>query len=365
MKKNIAFFFLFLSFFGFSQNDTLFYTGFDSLIVDVNEKLDPVASNKLDVHTWMRASISSSLSSKILSEADNEEWYDSDLWEKWHKMSYTELLGTTTLDDTVLYNVYQKNVGYRSFSWFQVPGQAQNLMLSEPIFLGDSASVLKWKSMPIQGPRFQDGYKVYVSEGGGHTIETFPVFDLEPNFVMKQLDVSTSSPDSAITSLKMLLDDFDLIPEDGTDHINYRLPDTFGGIVDSTRQIPFMQEFELDLSEYSGFIQIAFYHDSYDNNGIMLDDILVTGTGSVGMHEKNKLGFNLYPNPAINSIYLKMEDGSTINDVSIFTLKGQLVSKVTYKSFQIIDVSTLKPGSYLIKVTTESGYYSTRFSKIK
>ena len=56
-----------------------------------------------------KRSILQSLSSKILSEVDNEEWYDSDLWEKWHKMSYTELLETTTLDDT-LYNVYRKNV---------------------------------------------------------------------------------------------------------------------------------------------------------------------------------------------------------------------------------------------------------------
>ena len=92
---------------------------------------------------------------------------------------------------------------------------------------------------------------------------------------------------------------------------------------------------------------------------------MVTGTGTLGTNKVSKEGISLYPNPAVNSVYLKMEDESLISTVSIFDLKGRLVSEITYTPYQAIDISKLKAGSYLIKVTSESGYYSIGFSKIK
>lgn len=72
-------------------------------------------------------------------------------------------------------------------------------------------------------------------------------------------------------------------------------------------------------------------------------------------------GLNLYPNPAHDYLYLK-DTFDPISVYSVYNLCGTIVIKDQLKD-GIIDISTIKPGLYLITIETQSGVYSGKFVK--
>jgi pectate lyase len=61
----------------------------------------------------------------------------------------------------------------------------------------------------------------------------------------------------------------------------------------------------------------------------------------------------LYPNPVINTLYLSGSN-QKIEKIAIYTLTGILV-KSAGNNTELIDVSNLSPGSYIVKVNTDQG----------
>ena len=272
---------------GKSQFDTLLYNGFSFLAVDSNSYFQLGETNKanLEYQGWKTRSDLRALANSITEDTESYIWFDDQIWRSWHIIPYTDSIDTIITDDVITYDT-TANFGLRSFSWFENPNRAATVLMTPPVFMNDNTGKLHWRSMPLQGPRHQDGYKVYILDGGSNTPDNVPFQTMDYDFAMKELDVTNSSPLPTITSLVELQNDFGFVPENGTNHLRYTLPDSNElGQIDSTRQHPFMQQFELSLSDYTGFIQIAFVHDSYDNNGIILDDILITGTGTIGTNE--------------------------------------------------------------------------------
>lgn len=78
------------------------------------------------------------------------------------------------------------------------------------------------------------------------------------------------------------------------------------------------------------------------------------GIGNIGEDE-----FQVQPNPAKNIITIKTS--SLIQSVTIYDLQGRLISTTSEAS--TIDVSTLRPGSYLVEVKTAKGKSIQRFVK--
>lgn len=73
-------------------------------------------------------------------------------------------------------------------------------------------------------------------------------------------------------------------------------------------------------------------------------------TASTGQNEIFAEQVNVFPNPSQNEIYIS---GVDVAHVEVYNLLGDLVERTTQKT---IDLSNVKPGVYLIKVSNKQGY---------
>lgn len=93
---------------------------------------------------------------------------------------------------------------------------------------------------------------------------------------------------------------------------------------------------------------------------IMLADFKSSAV-SISSIEKNS--FNIYPNPAQNTINLKgLENISSNAIIEIYSIIGVKVAEVEY-SGNSIDVSAFQSGVYLLKVSDKNKSYSQTFIK--
>ncbi len=111
--------------------------------------------------------------------------------------------------------------------------------------------------------------------------------------------------------------------------------------------------------------------DTFSNNANIYFDYnfpILTNTASTTIQILGNTDFSfgdyltLYPNPAQNSLNIKMNNEITISSISLYNPIGQLVLITTNPS-ENIDVSTLKTGSYFIKVISDRGISTTQFIK--
>lgn len=72
--------------------------------------------------------------------------------------------------------------------------------------------------------------------------------------------------------------------------------------------------------------------------------------------------FSLSPVPAKNTLTITAKQNVTLNSVNIYNIMGQLV-KVNTNPNETIDVSSLKTGTYLIKIFSDNGTATSRFIK--
>lgn len=60
-------------------------------------------------------------------------------------------------------------------------------------------------------------------------------------------------------------------------------------------------------------------------------------------------GFNFYPNPAQNKVYIENTENSNLN-LSIFSSVGELVLNKNFTTTNVLDISDLESGSYFISI---------------
>jgi uncharacterized repeat protein (TIGR02059 family) len=90
--------------------------------------------------------------------------------------------------------------------------------------------------------------------------------------------------------------------------------------------------------------------------GVLATPINEHGTGNTLM---------VYPNPATNSIFLSIPGDQEIKDARIYNLTGHFIL-APFTDDKMIDISTLKPGIYLIEIADRKGnMYRNRFIKIQ
>lgn len=94
-----------------------------------------------------------------------------------------------------------------------------------------------------------------------------------------------------------------------------------------------------------------------DDNGCVDTSDCISIT-TVGLDVLNSYVFHLYPNPAKDQLFVKINSESLKYEIR--DVHGKKVCQGTEK---IIDVSTLAPGSYFIQLVTEEGAYTRRWSK--
>jgi PKD repeat protein len=141
-------------------------------------------------------------------------------------------LQTTTPGDT--------NFVATSSSWFTPAGTANNVLILSAIN-PCANTIMKWSSAPYEGPAFMDGYKVKVSTTGTN------ITDFTTTLFTAAESVNGSATPSA-----------------GTVHTSYN----------GTNGV--LQNWSINLGAYDNqTIYIAFFHDSNDDNLIMLDNIFI------------------------------------------------------------------------------------------
>ena len=352
----------------FTQADTIFYTSFDSidylqeepqsgyegkiLLYGEDSLIYPGTVYDNNLWYWFNADGDQLGISDHYEEQEDVAIYLDSTWTKWHMYPYDDLISTGETNGRHTFDTI-KNWGVRAISWFASPSQAYNLLLSKPIFLSDpSISSLSWRSKPLQGPRFQDGYKVYVIPGWWYTAESIDWTQFEPVFTMKEMN-SVPSPSQQDSSLFKIEQNQGFLPSDGVMHDNYSLPEPTGsGLVDSSRQIPFMQEFDVSLENVSGgYIQILFLHDAHDDNAILIDDILLMGAdaGPIAVEETQAIEINVYPNPASESVMIAVGERLIGGNLLLSDLQGRVLKRTKIRDRQVrLELEGIASGMYQI-----------------
>jgi len=102
------------------------------------------------------------------------------------------------------------------------------------------------------------------------------------------------------------------------------------------------------------------YEFRYEGELVYLDitntegDVAIFWATTLSNENFDESQFAIYPNPVANELYIESEQVQ-IKRVVIFTLNGKQVLDVNFQKDQLIDVSNLSKGLYLVKVETGNG----------
>ncbi|HLP11071.1 MAG TPA: T9SS type A sorting domain-containing protein [Flavobacteriales bacterium] len=104
--------------------------------------------------------------------------------------------------------------------------------------------------------------------------------------------------------------------------------------------------------------QKIYYHQK---NGMLVYTMYMRyRTGTIGLNELNShSAYNVYPNPVSNILHI--ETSSTNLSCRVFSTTGQL--QLAFANQNTIDVSSLSPGLYLIKIDDKNSSLTKRFVK--
>ncbi|MBS1535106.1 MAG: VCBS repeat-containing protein [Bacteroidetes bacterium] len=92
---------------------------------------------------------------------------------------------------------------------------------------------------------------------------------------------------------------------------------------------------------------------------------IVEGQGILGLNESNLTRqLYLFPNPTQSMLHFSLPDETQISGIQIYNALGQLVHEAADTSqTKTIDVSSLKKGSYLLKINLNQGWSTSKFFK--
>jgi hypothetical protein len=112
---------------------------------------------------------------------------------------------------------------------------------------------------------------------------------------------------------------------------------------------------------------LAFEATGKFGYGIVLDDVIVEESSTVGIAEENaETTSNIFPNPASGSFQFKsvIPNNDIINEVEIYDLLGNLVNKImpekTGNNLYSIDISDIDAGMYYLTYMVNSKKYSEK-----
>jgi hypothetical protein len=247
-----------------------------------------------------------------------------------------------------------QNSAFTSCSWLEDETMAnENWLITPPIYVADSTTVLSWRSLSFEGPGFMDGYKILVSTS---TNEPFTGAFTDTIFVAAEM-ISALDPGS--------LDPSDYILSPGYVHANW-YTDTAYFYLASPGAPTYQGRLEphlVYLSDYVGqSIYIAFLHDSTNDNIMQLDDITIIHgyTSSAPIPEKKDLFLEISPNPATTmarvSWQTESREAGRLLLTNLFgeTLLEHALNDLSTGSFQLT-IQQIPAGLYPCTLQTAGG----------
>lgn len=123
------------------------------------------------------------------------------------------------------------------------------------------------------------------------------------------------------------------------------------------------QSFDCATNEYPYYSGLRCYDDTiighYETTGINGECELI-----VGMNEIQKSEIGIYPNPASDFTIVKGIEKSSYT-VQIYSIGGRLILEENSESGEVLDISKLDSGSYILKIIENGSIiYTRRFAKI-
>lgn len=257
-------------------------------------------------------------------------------------------------------NVDSSDIVMASNSWTNSPIPVANYLILPPIHLNDASGMLYWKSAPFQTPRYLDGLQVLVS-----TTDNFDVSFLDTLKLFAEYITGDAQPGDSSFSNFTFSDGY-VFGEDGT-YIEYN--------GDSIRFNGILRPDSVSLASYSGMdIYIAFCHGTTDDNLMSVDDIKVTGNGTiVGVNDPQIIPgeLNVFPNPTSDRFKVQYTlTATTYVELELYDALGRQV-KVISGGTQIkgpysfnVDLKGFAAGTYNVVLKTSSGEKSVRLTKL-
>jgi len=246
---------------------------------------------------------------------------------------------------------------YMSVSWMEGFAEGnRNWLITPGIYLSDDSGELTWKSAPYQTPLWADGYSVYISTTDNSDLSFTELIAQYGQYLGSNSDTGATGDYS--------LYDFSEGIVHGADGAYIEIGD------DLQRHSGVLRPNTVSLAAYAGqTVYIAFVHDSDDDNILFIDDIQVTGNGSLVAIEEFADGemFKVGPNPTSDFITVSYELYD-LSDVvfEVFDVSGKKIIS-DYKGTQmtgshqfIYDLSELTPGNYSVVLNTSNGVSSTQ-----
>lgn len=250
------------------------------------------------------------------------------------------------------------NLVMASNSWTTPVDVTYNYLILPPIHLNDASGMFSWKTAPRQTPRYLDGLQVLLS-----TSQNFE--NAFTDTLRNYAECICSGGDSSSNFSDYTFSNGFVFGQDGQ-YIEY--------LTDSFRFRGILRPDSVSLSGYSGqTIYIAFLHGSTDDYLISIDDIKITGNGTVladipANHQNDLYAF---PNPANEKFTIEYSLPVTGPvSLNVFDLSGKKVKSIlnnicvkgdyTYD----IDVIDLPAGIYNVVLKTMQGEQVSKITKM-
>jgi hypothetical protein len=195
-----------------------------------------------------------------------------------------------------------------STSFYEPVGQANKWLITPAITLGDYGNYLSWQAKS-HDPSYPENYKVLISTSNqvADFIDTVRLIVLEnPEWTTREIELS-------------------------------------------------------DLGFNGQTVYLAFVNNTNDGYKLYLDDINVRKNDPVGLQELTDVQIQVYPNPTTGNI--KINCDKEINQVSVFSLEGKLMNEFNYNNGNLIDISNLNSGIYLLRIEIAGSIKTIRIIK--
>ena len=103
--------------------------------------------------------------------------------------------------------------------------------------------------------------------------------------------------------------------------------------------------------------------ESLAQTTVVVDDV----TLRLAQSDQISLNMKLYPNPSQEKIMLEISGATETHQIMIFDLSGKLIQSIKPTQTGLVhklNISTLPAGTYVLRLNTEKGSISRKFSKI-
>ena len=123
-----------------------------------------------------------------------------------------------------------------------------------------------------------------------------------------------------------------------------------------------------DNSMMSGETNSSFIPTKSGNYAVIITEGSCSKTSAcvsfvtLGLNELSLKKVNIYPNPVQNELFVEVKN-EQITKIDIIDFSGKVIKSIANSTTKSIDVSELKQGIYVLKVSTETGVSTNRFIK--